>query len=149
MNRWGEIGRFNHDDKLYILSTFKMENVHDKENLYCPSFTFEISTKTAKRTRDKKLSKTDMKFSLLSEGKKNLILIRQVIKTVKTYLELYPTEFVYLGYYGYGREPLKRFKTYSYVMKQFGYEIHKHYKGKGYWDNSYTFYKRNNSDIII
>jgi hypothetical protein len=144
MNKWGEIGRFNHDDKLFILSTFKKENIHDKENLYCPSFSFEISTKSAKKTRDKKLSKLDMKFSLLSEGNKNLILIRQVIQTVKTYLQLYPTEFVYLGYYGYGREQDKRFKTYSYVMKQLGYEIHKHYKRESYWDSAYTFYKKIN-----
>ncbi len=142
MNKWGEIGRFNHVDKLYILSTFKVDNIHDKEKLYCPSFCFEISTKSAKKTRDKKLSKLDMKFSLLSEGTKNLTLIRQVVKTVKEYLELYPTDFVYLGYYGYGREQDKRFKLYSYVMKQLGYEIHHHNKRVRYWDSATTFYKK-------
>lgn len=140
MNKWGEIARYNHAGKLYILSVFKQENPHDKENLYCPAFCFEISNKTGKKTRDKKLSKLDKKFSLLDEDIKNFSLIRNVIKSVGEYLEKYPTKYIYLIYYGGYREEDKRVKLYSYVMLHFGYSILEHVKSKSWWEHGYSYY---------
>ncbi len=140
MNKWGEIARYNHEGKLYILSTFKQENRYDKEKLYCTSFCFEISTKTAKKSRDKKLSKIDKKFSLLDDDSKNFSLIRKVIRSICEYLEKYPTDYIYLIYYGRYREEDKRFKLYSYVMSHLGYNILEHVKSKSWWEQGYSYY---------
>lgn len=126
MKRWGEICRINFDNRLYILSASKIFNTElNSSELNRTWLTLEISTKTARKTRDKKLSKLDMKYSLIKSKKSPVILVKQIFSNLQTYVNTFKPETFVIGYYGYGREQMRRERLYNSIMQSLNYtKIH-------------------------
>jgi hypothetical protein len=138
MKRYGEINRYNYNNVLYILSSRRVYNPHDKDTLECVDFCFQISTKTSKKLRDKNMSKQNRKFSLVKNNENAYTLLKIVIEDVKNYITIFKPLYICLGFYGeYKRERLKREKTYSYVMKSLGYDIFQRVE-----EDCHNYYKR-------
>lgn len=151
MSRYGEIIRINFEGRLYILSVFKV-SITDfrikgaEEITHCPSFCLEITARTAKKTRNKNMSKADQKFSLIND-KKNVSLIRLLFKHVKEYIEKWLPKVVCLGLYGDGRQRLKRQKAYTNMMNLLGYSVYVVEGKHNDWrNNMWIVYRRN--DLI-
>lgn len=147
MERYGEIIRIKFEERLYILSAFKICVTDFKikgaeEITHCPSFSLEISAKTAKKTRDKNMSKADKKFSLIND-QKNFLLVRKLVKHIKEYVEVWKPKVICLGLYGDGRQRQKRQKAYTNMMYNFGYSVYTIEGKHNDWrNNMWIVYKR-------
>lgn len=134
MRRWGEIARIWYKDRLYILTSFKLFNEFTKGGeLYFTSFSIGISTKTSKKTRDKKLDKWDKRYQLLESNDNPISLIKEVVYHIKTYLDIFTPYTLSIGLYGYYNEKKKRYRLYTSVFESLGYKkVHEEGKFNSY-----------------
>lgn len=141
MKRFGEICRIKYDDKLYILSTSKYTNDDFKSSeLYRTWFKLEISTKTAKKNRDKKLNKIDMKYSLIKSKNNPIKLVKELLSYLKLYLDTYKPESLAIAAHGHGLEKRRRFNLYHQIFTSFSYNLDYIEKDDG---DEIKIYKRN------